>query len=164
MEPAGGFGAHPRTAGDVIELLVEAVPPSVHEHDVERAQITRQPPPEVSGRERLAVSAVACIDHDARRVEPLERELIDRPGWLTADPRVVVPRCVDVSGVVGAEAEERLGRPPLAVPEELRGNPEKRLDRLRAGGVVLEGDLSRSTSGSSGGSGRIGAERSISGI
>ena len=103
----------------------------------------------------------AEVEHDARREEPLQRQLVDRLRRLAADRRVVVPGRVDVGRVVGAEAQERLDRPALAVAQQLGPDAEHRLDRLGALGVVAR-TRSRCAagSGSSGGDGVIGAERS----
>jgi hypothetical protein len=60
--------------------------------------------------------------------------LLDRLGGSPVDRGVVVPRRVDVGGVVGAEGD-RLPRPALAVTQQIGADPEQPLDLGRALGV-----------------------------
>ena len=77
------------------------------------------------------------VEHDARREEPVERQLVDRLGPPAGDGRVVVPRRVDVRRVVRPE-RQRLARPALAVAQQAARHAEQRFDlggalRVRAG-------------------------------
>jgi hypothetical protein len=61
--------------------------------------------------------------------------LLDRLGGSPVDRGVVVPRRVDVGGVMGAEGD-RLPRPALAVTQQVGPDPEQPLDLGRAIGMT----------------------------
>jgi hypothetical protein len=86
--------------------------------------------------DRVAILAGGEVEDDARCVEPLQRQLVDRLRTLTGDSRVVVPGRVNVRGVVRAEAQEGLDRPALAVAQQLPPHAEHALDRLGSLGVA----------------------------
>src|SRR4051794_18912387 len=85
VEPAGRLRGDTGTARDVVRLAIERVPAAVHEDDVPWLERPRQALLEVLCAERLAVLAVGRVNHDAGRVEPVERQLVDRLRPLAPD-------------------------------------------------------------------------------
>ena len=103
------------------------------------------------------------VEHHARAEEPVERQLVDRLRGLAGDRRVVVPGRVHVGGVVGAEAGELLDRPALAVAQQAAPARRAAPRSAAAPSAWSTNSMSvRSASGSSGGLGSIGADRSTS--
>jgi len=144
VEAARRLGRHARALDHVVGRVQERVAAGADQDDVERLDVAvqaRERVVDLRDGDRVAVLLVGEVEHHAGRVKPLERQLVDGQRALAGDRRVVVPRRVDVRGVVGAEADELLGRPALAVAQQLRSDAEHRVDRRGPGLVALEDDL-----------------------
>jgi hypothetical protein len=140
-QPPGRLGGDAGAVGDVVGLIDIGVAARVDEDDVPLPRLARDAVGGVLRAQRLSVGPVGRIHHQARRQEPVQRQLVDRLRALAADRRVVVPRGVYVGRVVGPQPGERLHGPALAVAQQLGPDTEQRLYGLRARDVIGELDL-----------------------
>ena len=125
-QPVRRLGGDARPPRDVVELAVELVAARADEDDVVRPEVVargRDRGLRLLGGHRIAVGLGRHVEDHARRMEPRQRELVDRLRALVADRRVVVPGRVDMGRVVRAEARELLERPPLPVAQQAAWAP-----------------------------------------
>ena len=125
--PCCGIEQGDRTAAVVGD---EGVAPGVHEDDVARAQRVARVGDallHLIAGDRIAVGLRARVDHDARPVEPVEGQLVDRRRRRAGDARVVVPRRVEVGRCVRADRQP-FARRALLVTEQAAIDAEQLLE------------------------------------
>ncbi len=147
--PARGFGTHPGPTCEVLRRPTESIVAGVHQHDLTRCQRVLdfvQCAPDVSFRHRLEVLLMRDIEHHARPIAPLERDLVDGLGRLAFAQWPVMPRGVNVRGAVRREVDGIVG-PTQPIPQVSRSEPEQEPDGHSARLVILSLDAIASPPG-----------------